>query len=178
MLPSLSPFDRLAGPVAVPPPPYFRPVSGVVLEAWRAPAPNFASGKRCGNSAGRKAGIRYEAKVQTFLRERFGGQYVESPWVGFVDNSGHRLCQFDGVLLLDVPCVVEVKVRHTSDSYFQLEKLYGPVAARLYNCPRVNKLTIVGSYDPATPYPVEVALLDKLSSAVPEDRIGVYQWTP
>jgi len=106
---------------------------------------------------GRRAtGIRYETKVQRILGERYGN-YIASPWLTFVDVSGRlHWCQPDG-FLIDIKkgqiIIIEMKIKHTSDSWWQLWYLYLPVMKAIFPTFEFRVLEVVKWFDPQVVFP-------------------------
>jgi hypothetical protein len=160
--------------VAVPPPSYFKP-AGSVTGAWPIEAPAFAAR---GRSRGAKlAGLRYQKKVNARLKAEFNSHALIGPWFAFATPEGQRFCQLDACVKYDDNdfIIIETKIRHTSLSYYQLKELYLPVIRAYRPDARIRLVTIVGSYDCATPYPEEIDLIYDLAEAS-DDRIGVLKW--
>lgn len=183
MQPALSPLDGSSGDVtgrvvaAVPPPSNFRhwalPIHSVV--STENPYQNVS-----GNSAAKRAGLRYERIVQKLLNRIEG--YDESPAYIVTDRQGPRLIIPDGLIRLgDFVIVVEIKIRHMPEAYWQLEHKYAP-AMRWLNGPyrRVYTLEIVKSFDPAMPCPVAPRVYSSLSEFLtkPTEGFNVYVWNP
>ena len=180
MLPSLLTTDNLglaeAGVVPVPPPPRFRAPCGTIQNVEII----YASYERgYGNSAAKRAGLRYEEQVQQFLAGLFPNNYQASPEVHFRDDRGWRLCIPDGVMLCsDRTLVVEIKSQHMPEAWWQLKRLYEPVVAAWRPLP-VQCLEVVKSFDPAMPFPCRVTLVEDLVSWIsepPTANFGVFQW--
>lgn len=147
---------------SIPPPPRrFRP-AGLVRKAELATdVPHFARGTR--RSSGAKArGTRYETRVQEDFDTRYGCHYLPSPWIYFCEArdgaSRWRWCQPDGVLILPLSrliVVVEIKISHTSDAWWQIRQLYQPVLSALFppELWRYAACEVCKWYDPAVPFP-------------------------
>lgn len=132
----------------------------------------------------RREGTKYESKVQDMLTHTYGDFYVDGPWFRFWSTSNDRVryCQPDG-LLFDLHgrsiTIIEVKLKHTTEAWWQLRHLYVPVIAALFP-PTVWTLKvceIVRWYDPATVYPERVALVPNVL-AVGDKDFGVHIWRP
>ena len=132
----------------------------------------------------RAAGMRYEKKVQRYLLDTFPHHYIASPWFTFEKNDGAKRiwCQPDG-LLIDIRAglitIIEVKLRHTSDAWWQTRQLYLPVVRRLFGTSRwdYNILEIVRWYDPDTLFPERYKLCPEIGN-LPVDKFGVHIWKP
>ena len=164
------------------PPKRFRP-AGVVEWVQHSPTPPpVVRPKRSYGS--RAAGIRYEARAHEFLSDRFGERYIASPWFKFgeVGVGKARWCQPDGLLFnfeQGQITVVECKLQHTSDAWWQLKWLYLPVLARAF--PGTHwKFALVEMtkwYDPATAFPEKVKLRADIRDCVPGE-FGCHIWKP
>jgi hypothetical protein len=117
--------------------PRFRPVheSEVRFAFVSMVKPGFL--KKTKKQYGRRAaGLRYETRVQDLLCE-ISDLYVPSPWLryGIKGEGRARWCQPDG-FLLDLRkgqiTLIEVKYKHTIDSWWQLRKLYEPVLKKIF----------------------------------------------
>lgn len=131
----------------------------------------------------KRAGMVFEDKAHLKLRDLFAEGYLKSPAFHFVDDFGSHCCIPDGVILLQpdsvpVLCVVEVKLTHTPDSWWQLRKLYGPVCQHYFG-QRPKVLEIVKNYEQSVPFPERVELVyeifDHVLNGKPDD-FGVLRW--
>lgn len=181
-VPSLSPLSddghSVAGrPVQVPPPPNFRPIRGTprsVIIRSRAYA------RQRGSSVAKDSGLRYEAKVQEFLLTQYP-EYIASPQIEFHDDSGKRFLVPDGLLRLQNRWVViEIKIRHMPEAYWQLERNYAPVLQEATSKP-IQCIEICKSFDPSMPSPVSPFLIENLDFWIHNPttiaQFGVYIWS-
>ena len=120
-----------------PPPPNFRPVAYDEIQSveWRRDGPlPFAAPRRRGRGA-KAVGLRYDAHAaEHFARTSEG--FAAHPWLRFITrNEGVRWAQPDG-LLFDLRAgritILEFKIRHTTDAWWQLRRLYEPLIRRLF----------------------------------------------
>lgn len=137
---------------------------GEISRAIRVESPyeNIRSRK----TGAQRAGLSYQKKVGRFLSAHADpGTVVDGPWFAFNDDSlPLHYCQPDFLLLsISEVVVVEVKIRWTSDAWWQLRKLYAPVVQKHYPSRTVSVLTISRGYDPAIRCPEEVSIIDALS---------------
>lgn len=136
---------------------------------------------RRGNTAAREAGLRYERLVQAQLQTIWPA-YRTSPWLAFTDETGERRCSPDGIFFdkrTGVACVVEIKLQHMPEAWFQLRKLYEPVVKRLYPNSQVSVVEIVKSFDPSMPFPEEIILLTSFEDLLHQpEKFGVLCWKP
>ena len=164
------------------PPSRFRPAANIDrVEHSATPPPFLRTRKRKGRKA---EGIRYENKAQDMLLERFPDNYVPGPWFRFLEygQSKWRWCQPDG-LLIDFHygriTVVEIKLQHTSDAWWQVKWLYLPVLYRAFD-PQIWEFTwleVVKWYDCSVNFPERVSLCPDVLSVEP-GQFGVYIWKP
>lgn len=165
--------------VQVPPPPRFRAPSGRIRNLNVEFQPYEMAE---GNSDAKRAGLRYERKVQSLLRHQFGHQYLASPTIYFTDDLGRRCCVPDGLFLVgrDFWVIVEIKRQHMPEAWWQLKRLYKPVIEH-DGKNRAECVEIVQSYDPAMPFPTAVELLPDLEAFLswmraPSARFAVFEW--
>jgi hypothetical protein len=187
--PALSPlsdFPSRAEVVAVPPPPWFKPIRGYVHRASLygcAPAPPSLPAAQ--SSVAKRAGLRYERKVHSALMDLWPAYQIQaSPTLKFVDDGGRRICIPDAVFI-DVDSrtvgLFEIKAQHTPDAWWQLRQFYEPVVrVWLPEC-RVVVCEICRSYDPATPFNEPIILLNNRAEFKEfvlsgTDAFGVYRW--
>jgi hypothetical protein len=135
---------------------------------------------------GRKGvGLRYEAAVQRHLLDRFGYEYVPSPWFRY--SVAHRprvvnYAQPDGLLVQPkrgTVTIVEIKYNHCPESYFQLVDKYLPLVSTLFSdkiwdFPLVE---VVKWYDRDTQYPTNIRLRADIDECRPGE-IGVHICRP
>lgn len=145
------------------PPKRFRP-AGVVdwVEYSPTPPPFIRQQRRTGKRA---EGIRYEGKIHLLFEERLGSIYIASPWFRFLEvgNDKPRWCQPDA-LIIDFArgqiTIVECKLQHTADAWWQLKWLYLPVIAKAFPGThwKYGLVEVVKWYDCATAFPEEVKM--------------------
>jgi hypothetical protein len=134
-----------------------------------------------GLTAAQKAGLRYEAKAQLYLRNQLA-DYVEAPIVTFVDSavgSGRRVVP-DGVVFRGRTIwIFEIKSQHTHAAWWQLRRLYEPVLWQLPGVEVVNCVEMTRSYDPAAGFPEPIELCYSLPEVMrPGVRMKVFLWKP
>lgn len=121
----------------------------------------------------RGQGLRYEAKARAILEHSFRGFFVAQPWVEFTNgDSRPRLCQPDGLLFnfhRGTIVIVEMKLKHTSDAYFQLTQLYLPVVKKMFPKEgwKIALCEVVRWYDPSTVFPVVVRMRQHVEDCDP-----------
>lgn len=89
--------------------------------------------------ASKRAGKKFEAKMQRKLKSLLGPNYLPGPWFHFTgDNNAFRKCQPDGILeLSNAVLIVEIKSQHCLRAWWQLRKLYQPVVEFAFKKPVV-----------------------------------------
>lgn len=178
MVPSLSPLSSAgADSVVMPPPPRFIPPHGAITRV--APKWRYYQRQK-GNSSAKEAGLRYESQLVVELSEKFP-KIEFQPEFRYHDSKGPRICFPDAILKLqDRVVVFEIKIAHTADSWWQLEKLYRPVVAAWSMLP-VQVIEVVKSFDAAVQFPTTVHFITDIESWVraPESipLFGVWKWT-
>lgn len=109
-------------------------------------------------------------------------EYRQSPWMEFVDRSGRRWCQLDGLLinsLAPAACIYEVKYKHTADAWWQLTQLYLPVVRVALPAIRLISLCeIVHWHDPQVDFPQRYDLTDSPLRIPHAHRIAVCIFNP
>lgn len=169
---SLSVFGAPGGSISVPRPKKTYIPEGSIERAWKVEE-NPHAGVRTRKSPAQKAGLAYQKRVGAFLPSRdHQWDVVAGPWYCFIDGSGLRhYCQPD-FLLLDEDSstcvVVEVKIRWTSDAWWQLRHLYLPVLRRVRPNLQMLALTITRSYDPAVRIEEPIHLIDDFMDTRPD----------
>lgn len=170
--------------VPVPAPSWFRGINGHASRVWLEEAEKYTPEK--GDTAARKAGLHYEAKVQQALMQILPG-YMAAPKVTFVDKSGMRFAIPDGIYAPDkenLLTVFEIKFSHVPDAWWQLEKKYRPLLEIWRPNSRVLSVEIVRTFDSAVPFPCKFEFLPSLEalfsfvSGAAKEPFGVFQWRP
>lgn len=153
--------------------------------AQHAPEPSFSLQAHTIKATGAKRqGINYERRAQDYIEtwmrvQESSIEYLRSPWLCYKAlGSGEQLlyCQPDG-LFVDLPnhrcTIVEIKLQHTSEAYFQIKKLYQPVLEIIYPDFVFSSLEIVKWLDPHTKFPVPFRLAEDLFYK-DETKFGVH----
>jgi hypothetical protein len=154
------------------------------------PPPQFKKRDNSKATPAQKRGIWYQKKILSELSREHGEDFIPSPWFryGFrYNNTTHyNICQPDGILLklIDsklIITIIEVKLAHTADAYFQLFDLYLPVLQHYYceHTPFVEfrLLEIVKFYDARKVSPARVHLTPNILD-LPPNEFCVKIWTP
>lgn len=143
--------------------------------------PGFAQAKR--RRAGAKgAGLRYEEVAQKTIGQSFAEQglaYLPSPWFKYRRSSApdrENFAQPDGIcpdVNRGIIFLIEIKIKHTPDSYFQLLDKYVPLLDRFFNGRdrlwKIAPIEVCRWYDPHTAYPCKVTRIERLFDAQPKD---------
>lgn len=169
-----------------PPPRRFRP-AGNIIEAEFASCPPFAKPKKTKNKA-RADGLRYERKVHDHLADRFEDTCVLGPWIKFLSKNNPKrrgkplYCQPDA-LLVDLKrgeiTVVEIKLKHTSDAWWQVKQLYTPLVSFIFGEGFTYRaIEITKWFDADTKFPERFEFLDNLSQipSRPASTFHVHIW--
>lgn len=105
-------------------------------------------------------GLRYEKKVIQLLQKQLP-ELVAGPWIKFVAGriyqTRERWCQPDAFWAdhdNKRVYVFEVKLSHTSNSWWQLQRLYIPVLRVIFPGYEFVPIEICKWYDPHTAFPV------------------------
>ncbi|TFH47979.1 MAG: hypothetical protein E4H01_07220 [Lysobacterales bacterium] len=115
------------------------------------------------------------------LAKRFPGFYVSGPWFEFVDRTGGRWCQADGLIVwqeLKHIRIVEIKYQHTERAWWQLKQLYDPVVRRAFPEYEVTLLEVVHWHDPAVAFPEAYDLVSDCGAHLTMNKIGTHIWNP
>lgn len=141
--------------------------------------PSFINHRR--RSRGKRAaGLAYEKKAKAYL-ETLTPHFHPGPWLQFrsADNRAWRWCQPDG-LIVDLPqgliTIVEIKLQHTSDAWWQVRQLYAPVLRALFGSDLFDfaALEVVKWFDPATRFPEHFERVPDPLSFASRDAFGVH----
>lgn len=178
----LSPSPVAGRSEALPPPPaYIRFPQGAISYASQVTSSPFA-GKRTYRSGAQKAGLAYQRKVEAWLsRTCVRDNLLCGPWFCYSDRTGRRsYCQPDVLIFspgsaFDLVSVVEIKLRWTSDAWWQLNQLYLPVLTTALPGKKFSRLVICKSYDPAVRVGEPVNLVDLPEEADPS-KFNVMVW--
>jgi len=164
------------------PPVKFKPVERVLWAKWSTEAPPFI--RKQERRTGRRAlGVAYERKVQGYLQELYGNEYIASPWLHFQEPGGPlRWCQPDGILIRadeGIITCIEVKYQHTVDAWWQLWRLYVPVLLALFppSLWAMHVCEVVKWFDPSTAFPQRPHMTPQLL----DTRVGAFNvhiWHP
>ena len=163
-----------------PPPKHFRPAGDFDHAELALTAPPFIRNIR---RKGRRAqGIRYEAKGHEHLLNDYPLCYVAAPWFRFwpLRTTTPLWCQPDGLhldLTKGLITIIEFKLKHTSDAWYQTRQLYEPVVKRVFG-PEWNYsiCEIVRWFDPDTNFPERFSFA-KHPHEVPVGRFAVHLWS-
>lgn len=149
--------------------------SQIEWAAFRSTGP-FLPSK--GNTASQKKGLAYERKVLRHYVETFELRFFPSQWIVYGSGGKTHWAQLDGLLLLEDPArvvILEVKLSHTAQAYWQVENLYRPLVQYLFRRSnrRVCAVEITKWYDCAVAFPCRPRLLPSILAAS-EREFGVH----
>ena len=121
----------------------------------------------------RRKGLLYEQKVKEHLAAEYGNSFCPGPWLKF--GPPERWCQPDGLIILpnEKLAIVEIKLQHTAQAWWQLFQLYEPVVERAYPEFRVRCVEVVKWFDPATHCPEDPRLLEDLGRPRPGFNVHI-----
>lgn len=169
-----------ASPVSVPPPIFFKPLSGVPSNVRVILGPYE---RAVGDTAAREAGLRYEQKVQRQLMAKFGSIYWPAPYVHFKDGHNTRFARTvipDGIMHSEYhnrTYIFEIKSQHTPDAWWQLAALYKPVLIQRNKSVPISCIEVCRVYDPSTPFPCHFDLLRSVEDVCQYGGVfGVLPW--
>src|SRR5262249_11691614 len=122
-----------------------------------------------------RKGKSHEKKAQEKFIELYGLSFHPSVWFAYGQQTGTHYCQVDG-LLLDYKrrnlTIVECKLRHTPEAFWQTENLYVPVV-RAWLVDKtfwsICVAEVVHWYDPHVRFPTQCNFVEDLG-LVREDR--------
>lgn len=163
----------------VPPPRRYRPIEGVITNV--SINKEFFGARNSTPTQTQRRGLRYEDKVLSALADTFANSFVSGPALHFRDKNGFRTLVPDGLFFphRNRVVVIEVKLSHTSDAWWQLRKLYEPVLRALFLRESVLLCEVCRNFDPQTPFPEVFVPVDRLMSFALEAKdgtFGVYPW--
>ena len=126
--------------------------------------------------------MRYEAKAQEYFSDLYEEYYLPSPWIRFKEagNDKIRWCQPDGLLFSPFTgkvTLIEFKLQHTAEAYWQTKYLYLPVISYLWPPAiwRYSIVEVVRWFDADTAFPERVQMLPDVLAADTKG-IGVHIW--
>jgi hypothetical protein len=108
--------------------------------------------------------------VHRHLELKYELQYFASRWFKYWDDGEIHYCQTDGLLFLPNHrrlVVVEAKIKHCPEAYYQVEKLYKPVLKWLFPSWQIASCEVVKWFDSAVDFPVEPSLRKEVHFAEP-----------
>ena len=163
------------------PPRKFTPAGRVARARLALDPPSFAA-KRPRLKGSAAAGVRYERKALAQLAHDYAEAFVPQPWLQYQrqGNCDWQWCQPDGLIVelrRGLVTIVECKLRHTPDAWWQLRKLYEPVVQALFGAAhwRFSCVEVCRWFDPHTPFP-EAIVNAAYPTVVPPNRFGVHIW--
>lgn len=133
-------------------------------------------------SVAQQLGLRYERRALVHLAGELERPVTFHPAFRF-RSEGKYFDQFaipDALYLSssNVLTIFEIKLKHTSDAWHQLKKLYLPIVAKVYPEAKINLCEICSSYDRSVQIP-KATIIDNLAefTSTPTDYFGVYLWS-
>jgi hypothetical protein len=150
------------------PPKRFHPAGEVEIASFSLEPPLFTKNTKV---TGKRAdGIRYETKAQEHILFERPDTYVPSPWFRFRSKGQEKFyfCQPDGIDF-DIErgrlTIIEIKLQHTPNAWWQTRRLYEPVLKKLF--PEVlwefAIIEVVRWFDPDKAFPERYNFLKDLS---------------
>lgn len=173
-----------ANPLPVPPRHRFRPAGTVKHAAFIDKSPLKSIRNPGCNTAAQKAGKRFEKKLLAKLKDLPLIRVSIAPWIQYQNEVKLCFCQPDAILWLPLNTIVivEAKLSHTADAYWQLRQLYEPVLRAIEPSARIHLLEITRSFDPAVRMPEEMVLFFDYQNFIsllptePKKEVYVLQW--
>lgn len=163
-----------------PRPNHFRPAGDISSVHFSPTPPSFLKQETV--SGKRAEGIRYEDKAQERLLSARPLTYAASPWLHFWEGDQDYWCQPDG-LDIDIRAglitIVEFKLSHTPQAWWQTRKLYEPVVRHLFhNAPwRYSVLEFVKWFDADTAFPEPLRFVRDLTfSHIKPEAFHLHIW--
>lgn len=130
--------------------------------------PPWAEGNSKAQKGAKGNGIRYERKVNAYFSDLYGDCYVPGIWFRFTETTSvkARWCQPDG-LLFDFYnhriIIIEIKLKHTTDAWWQLRYLYQPVIRKVFGDSwRLDVCEVVRWYDGLQSFPEKVQMCNSI----------------
>jgi hypothetical protein len=135
-------------------------------------------------TAAQRSGQRYERRAHQALSARFSPErgtllYAPAMWIAYSVSGEGKLhwAQPDG-LLIDLKrgliTVLEIKIRHTTDAWWQLRKLYEPLIRKLFGSAwRYAVCEVVRWYDPVVRWP-EQLVFSADPGGLPANSFGLH----
>lgn len=178
MLPFFSNPEEARPVVSVPAPSGFRAACPPVTFSQMIDH-GFINGR--GNSIARQNGLRYEATVQEYLSciaKKENAQYLAQPSFLFTDARGKSLCRPDAIIVGPMYAVViEIKIQHMPEAWWQLRRLYQPVVEAFLKRP-TRVLEIVKTFDASMPFPEDIELIPDILTSTVTRKFSVHIWRP
>lgn len=135
-----------------------------------------------GSTGAQRAGLSYQRKACDELRRVFGKESVSvGQWVEYRTGAGNCYCQPDALAVVsDRVYVFEMKLTTTTDAWWQLRHLYGPIAQYLYPRERIILVNVVKSHYPEIRFPEDTWTFEMGLEALRERSSleRIVQWRP
>lgn len=143
--------------------------------------PAFVRAKR--TKGPKRKGLIYQGQASEHLLQNFPSGATFGQWFKYRLQGVNRdfYCQID-CFIIDYSkpkiTIVEIKLKHCIDAYYQLFELYLPILQHYYGKEfEYACVEFVSSFDKAIPMPQSPKLLKRIEEAHPKD-FSVHIWTP
>lgn len=138
---------------------------------------DFASRFPVPRKGAKAAGVRFEKKIVKELEAIYPMFIAGIPFHYRTRYNPRNNCLPDGILFREKDLVIiEIKLRHTADAWWQLRKLYQPVAVKAMGRP-VRLLEICKYYEPEVRVPESQPLFASLEQfLVSRVELGCLIW--
>lgn len=123
---------------------------------WNPPKPGFEAARR---------GLRFERKVVAWFTATYPTRFVAGLPFTFQTNRKRGTAVPDGLLFSPdwrSCCIVEVKLTHCADAWWQMEAFYKPIVQEALRTFKVVCLEVCKSYDPWVKLPRPSELLSSV----------------
>lgn len=123
-------------------------------------------------------GIRFEKQIVKSLEEKYPGFISALPFIFSTPYNPRSVCIPDGLLVdKDEVVVVEIKLRHTMDAWFQLRQLYEPVIKKALRRERIRLVEVCKWYVPETKFPEKYEPVQTMEEFLgSREEFGVVIW--
>lgn len=152
---------------------FLRPIE--VSAAHFIPPPTYA-GRRAKAGTAAARGYAHEDKLHRHLGEN--PLYVPSPWLSYTTVSGYSgECQPDGLVFQPDRgriVIMEAKLRHCAEAYFQLVNLYGPIIQFMFPAWSIGYQEVVRWYSANEHFPGPHTLRANLLDPPAGKVVGVH----
>lgn len=119
--------------------------------------------------AAAKLGVRFEKKVCAALRRVHGDAFLDGLPFSFQTCNKRGRAVPDGLLFSQTEravVLIEIKLRHTGDAWWQLERFYQPIVCEAFRLFQVIPLEICKYFDPSVRLPKPTAFVSCAEEAL------------